>query len=347
MNQVVETKKRVDHFLNAIKLSILRGTSLTSIEMSIKDEVTLNRLRSDIVPVNTLHKLNKPTHAEANEKFLVFKEWVTETKLAINKLVTLPDEDKYLLIKELEDMLEEILHGSITSNPYAALMSYLAIGVTFEGSYISAEARDFLITNGGFDTAKLKESCKIGEVGLTTLSKLGGDQTKSPDGPVVPFPVNYLIYAEMTEVELLGNVDKAPATANSLRVRLASNFQAKLEKGLLSSREEMSLYRILGPERINHKAGVEVNNTVNTTTQQLVVVKNSDKLKPTNLIVGENNELLGVGKSYGNIGKSQLLKLAAGGSTADTMHDVHVDAVDLSSGVINSTLNKVALQPSR
>lgn len=313
MNEVKITKQKVDHYLNAIKMSILRGTSKTSIDMSIKDEITLGRLGNDIVPVSTLNKLGKVQFAEANEKYLLLKQWVEETQDAITSVDGLGDEDKYSLISELKEVLDEIVTGSITMLPHAVLMSYLKDGYTFDGSLTSDAGREFIETQGGFDTELLRESCTPGPAFIKTLAGLGQEANERAEGLKIPFPVNYLIYAEMTEIDLIANTDKAPATANSLRVKLAKNFQAKLDKGLLSSREEMSLYRILGPERIQPKAAVEVNNNnVTQNNQQVVVIKNSEKLRPKNLIVGENSELLGVGKSYGNIDKSQLLRLAAG-----------------------------------
>lgn len=322
MQEVKVTKQKVDHYLNAIKMSILRGTSLTSIEMSIKDENTLGRLRHDIVPVSTLKKLNKDQFAEANEKFLQMKEWIELTKTGINKLRGVGDEDKFVLISELDELLEEVVTGTITAIPHAVLMSYLHFGYTYKGSYISDEGREFIETQGGFDNTLLKEACKPGPIYIKSLSALGSDVTERLEGDKVPFPVNYLTYAEMTEVELIGNTDKAPATANSLRVKLSRNFQARLDKNLMSDREMMSLYRILGPERIQPRAAVEVNNnSVTHTSQQLVIVRDSDKLRPKNLIVGENSELLGVGKSYGNIGKSQLLRLAAGELASSTENE--------------------------
>lgn len=347
MNDLREPKKQVDHYLNAIKMTILRGTSLTSIQMSVKDENTLRRLGGDIVPVSTLLKLKKVQHAEANEKFLQMKEWIEKTEDWIKFSPTINDEDKYQLLVELSDLLEEVISGTITATPHAVLMSYLDTGVTYEGSYISKETRDFLVTNGGVDVDLLKEACVPGPIYLQSMSQLGEDAAKRLDGYKVPFPVNYLIYAEMTEIELIGNVDKAPATANTLRVKLAKNFLGRLEKGLMSPREEMSLYRILGPERLQPKAAVEVNNNNNVTTnQQLVIVKDSDKLKPTNLVVGDNNELLGVGKSYGNIGKSQLLRLAAGERPTSEILDRHREEIGLVQGTLSTEKETIAIRPS-
>lgn len=301
---------RVDHYLNAIKRSILQGTSKTSIDMSIKDEVTLSRLVGDVVPTETLGKIGKGKLAEVNARFDEVKVWVEETKKRFEDYLFgggLSEVDLVLLEQELDDLVAELITGSITVVPYEVLNSYLRNGITYDGSLVSDEGKEFLKLQGGVDVERLQEACQLN---VRCINAVG--EIVEAGQMVTPFPITYMVFAEITEVELIGNTDRVPASANNLRARLGRNFERMLVQNELTPHQQMSLYRILGPERIQQKAAVEVTNIDARTQQQLVIVKDASKMKPNNLVVNDNAELLGVGDAYGNIDKSGLLRLAAG-----------------------------------
>ena len=303
--EIKSSQGKIDHYLNAIKRSILQGTSRTSIDMSIKDQHTLIRLGSDVIPSETLGKIGKAELGQVNARYDEALLWMEETKTFIANLNSLPDEDKIVIFGELDMISEELLLGDITVKPHAILMSYLNDKITYRESFISDKGREFLLSQGGVNVDKLKLACQINpeQEGIMGISM---------DQVVIPFPITYLVFADITEVELIGNTDRAPATANKLRNKLSKNFEIMLAQNQLSPHQQMSLYRILGPERQQAKAPIEINNQNIDNSQQIVIVKNKEKLKPANLVVGENAELLGVGESYGNISKNNLLKFAAG-----------------------------------
>lgn len=315
------SKSKVDHYLNSIKKSILYGTSRTSIDMSVRDPHTLIRLANDVIPTATLNAIKKPELAKINAFYDEFVSWVETAETYLKSLRSLSAEDCLILIEEFADIKQELLEGDITVKPYVVLANYIEKGITSPESLISDEARELLQANGGVNVDQLKIACQIIEDNANI---------------VTPFPITYLVYADITEVEQLGNSDRAPATANQLREHLSRNFQVMLQQNQLSPHQQMSLYRILGPERQQQKAALEINNNVNNSTQQIVVVKSLDRLKPENLVVGENTELLGVGKSYGNIKKPDLLRLAAGEASSG---EKPVDSTDLMRGL---GLGKVA-----
>ena len=374
--------KRVDHYLNAIKKSVLQGTSRTSIDMSIKDTYTLRRLEHDVIPSATLNKIGKPKLAKINVRFELFVRWKKETEDRLASMKTLPEEDLVILLQELSELEDELKSGDITVVPFSVLVNYLNQGCTSEESALSKKGRE-LFRQTPINCDLLKVACQVegwedGIPGKTKDEELeegvdkeqteketrsyGADEEEAREGgkgqaeqmegvsirerleaPIimgtlglndihVPFPITYLVYADMTESEQLSNSDLAPATANDLRRRLSKNFQRMLAENQLTPSMQLSLYRIIGPERVVNKPNIEVNNTTNTTQQQMIVVQDMTKLKPKNLIVGENAELLGVGEAYGNMNKSGLLKLAAGEDLDKTLNklDANFDLSKLS-----------------
>lgn len=296
------------HYLNSIKRSILAGTSKTSIEMSIKDGYTLERLKEDVIPSGTLQTLGKGELGEVNAKFEELTVWVGKMKEWFEELVKggLKTEDVIILNDELDGIVDELIKGDITALPYGVLKSYLDNGYTFDASLISEEGMVLikgLILENDKDAewlAGLRVACNWQE--LST----GGTSFQSP------FPITYMVFAEITEVNLLRTTEQAPNVANELRARLGMDFKEMLASGQMTLHQRMGLYRILGPEATSNKATLEVNNNTNITNQQIVVVKDKAKLAPDNLVIGENGDLLGVGSAFGNINKSNLLKLAAG-----------------------------------
>jgi hypothetical protein len=280
-------------YLDKIKMSILKGAPYHVILQQVEQAGVMQALSRSVVPSATLAKLGKNDLAAANVRFDTFKEWVKRQPR---------DSEDFLKGKEL---INQILAGSVEHD----LVKWL-----------NKVAHDKKNHKEGTD---LRKACKLTSPQGNASSQGKQDESNASKGDAsrwvaqVPFAVTYVVLARMQEDAAKQREGIVPIKSTDLRHKLTTNFAEALEAGTLTLHQQLSLFRILGPERVEPKSAIEINNTQINKSNKIVVVHDKAKLAPSNLVVSEKGELLGVGGEYGNIDKEGLLKLAAEGTVEE------------------------------
>jgi hypothetical protein len=272
-------------YLDKIKMSILKGAPYHVILQQVEQAGVMNTLSRSVVPSATLAKLGKNDLAAANVRFDTFKEWVKQQPR---------DSEDFLKGKEL---INQILAGSVEHD----LVKWL--------NKVAHEKKNH---KEGTD---LRKACKLAASQGRQSEGEGEDASRWV--AQVPFAVTYVVLARMQEDAAKQREGIVPIKSTDLRHKLTTNFAEALEAGTLTLHQQLSLFRILGPERVEPKSAIEINNTQINESNKIVVVHDKAKLAPNNLVVSEKGELLGVGGEYGNIDKEGLLKLAAEGTVEE------------------------------
>jgi hypothetical protein len=307
-------------YLDKIKMSILKGAPYHVILQQVEQAGVMNTLSRSVVPSATLAKLGKNDLAAANVRFDTFKEWVKQQPR---------DSKDFLNGKEL---ITQILAGSVEHDMV---------------KWLNGVAHDKKNHKEGTD---LRKACKLTspQSNASSQGKQGKqDESNASKGDAsrwvaqVPFAVTYVVLARMQEDAAKQREGIVPIKSTDLRHKLTTNFAEALEAGTLTLHQQLSLFRILGPERVEPKSAIEINNTQINKSNKIVVVHDKAKLAPSNLVVSEKGELLGVGGEYGNIDKEGLLKLAAEGTVEEAKDFKEgLDFLD-SSGILHDSRVKL------
>jgi hypothetical protein len=317
-------------YLDKIKMSILKGAPYHVILQQVEQAGVMQSLSRSVVPSATLAKLGKNDLAAANVRFDTFKEWVKQQPR---------DSKDFLKGKEL---INQILAGSVEHDMVKWLNEVAHDKKNHKEGTDLRKACKLTSSQGNASSQPVHQGKREGK---REGSREGEAKVASPDASrwvaQVPFAVTYVVLARMQEDAAKQREGIVPIKSTDLRHKLTTNFAEALEAGTLTLHQQLSLFRILGPERVEPKSAIEINNTQINKSNKIVVVHDKAKLAPSNLVVSEKGELLGVGGEYGNIDKEGLLKLAAEGTIEEAKDFKEgLDFLD-SSGILHDSRVKL------